>query len=446
MITTASHRTALLAGCAIGATLLLAGCATVQSRSNKIDAATDRQSAGVTYFLPRRMVKVTATMEPVDMAKLVKARDTAAVDLATARESLAAAKKAHAKEKARLDIMKAGSAGRDGQEAAVALAKAELDLATVDVADLVATHDKAEAAVLDAATSDAKCSYDAKLELLPVDPDPGQMFVARLRHNWLRDDTAALKVSSSGLLTSGNAVATDRTGDILVEAAGIAGISSGGGSPSLLEFTEPKSGAKDCSKGPRSMTIVFDPVAEPVKTLPNDYPFTVVTTYSEGTKAAPNDAKTTADGLVGGHQGALFYRMAAPALIALQRADGSQLDASIALLPQAGPIGFVPMNSSAFVKTTDDVQFADGSLTSWSTDRPSEVLEVVRLPVKIATALVSVPAQLLSVKVDYSSKEKALAETQQTQIETQLKLQKLKLCLAKAQADGAAADTCLAAD
>jgi hypothetical protein len=447
MVTTVSHRTAPLGS--VCAALLLAGCATVQSRSTAITAATDRDTAGVTYFLPQRLVKVTATMEPVDLAKLIKSRDAAAVDLAAAREVLATTKKTHARAKAVLDAMPEDATGRDGQESAVAIAKAELDLATVDVADLVGDHDKFEAAVRDTVASGAQCTYDAKLELLPIAPDPEQMFIARLRHNWLRDDTATLKVSSAGLLTSGNAVAADRTGDILVEAAGVVGISGGppGGMKSMRVGDEPTK--VDCSKGPRSITEVFDPVLQTSHPLPNDYPFTVVTTLPAGlTQASAStqeaSARTIANGLVKGGQGALFYRSAAPVTIVLKRADGSQLDASVALLPQAGPIGFVPMNSSAFVKTTDDVQFVDGSLTSWSTDRPSEVLEVVRLPVKIATALVSVPAQLLSVKVDYSSKAKSLAEAQQAQIETQLKLQKLKLCLA--QADGAAPDKCLAAD
>lgn len=452
MVITGSYRIALLQGAALCAALILPGCATVQSRSTAIAEPTTEESAGMTYFLPRRLAKLTATRGPADVAKLIKARDAAAVDLAAARDVLASAKKAHAKAKAVLDTMPEDAAGRRKQEGVVALAKAELDLATEDVAGLLNDHEALELAVRDAQASSGQCIYEAKLELLPAEPDPDRRFIARLRHNWLRDDNATLKVNSAGLLTSGNAVAADRTGDILVEAAGIIGVSQGGGPEVATKgFVESKSKeAPDCRK---SQTVIrfFDPVEEPNLELGGGFPLRVVSTFAVGPEghAPGSGSKEVADRLVAARQGALFYRSPAPVKLVLERLDGgksSVLDAAVALLPQAGPIGFIPMNSAAFVKTTDDVQFEDGSLASWTTDRPSEVLEVVRLPVKIATALLSAPAQLLSVKVDYSSKAKSLAESQQAQMETQLKLQKLKLCVAQARTDGAPLDKCLSAD
>ncbi len=102
--------------------------------------------------------------------------------------------------------------------------------------------------------------------------------------------------------------------------------------------------------------------------------------------------------------------------------------------PQAGPISYIPTNSSAFVKTVDDVTFVDGSIASWAPERPSEVLEIVRLPVKIATAIISVPAQLLSLRVDYSSKAQSLAEQQAAEIAASKSLSTLQKCLSDAQA------------
>jgi hypothetical protein len=113
------------------------------------------------------------------------------------------------------------------------------------------------------------------------------------------------------------------------------------------------------------------------------------------------------------------------------------------MIPQAGPVSYIPMHSSAFVKTVDDVQFQDGAIKSWSRERPSEVLEIVRLPVKVATSIISVPAQLLSVRVDYSSKAKSLADNQQAQIKSAQSMAILQACLAAAGSDQTAQLACL---
>jgi hypothetical protein len=71
------------------------------------------------------------------------------------------------------------------------------------------------------------------------------------------------------------------------------------------------------------------------------------------------------------------------------------------------------------------------------------VLEVVRLPVKIATAIISVPAQLLSLRVDYSSHAKALADQQAAEITSAKTLSKLQKCLNDAEAAGSDGLACL---
>ena len=95
----------------------------------------------------------------------------------------------------------------------------------------------------------------------------------------------------------------------------------------------------------------------------------------------------------------------------------------------------IPFKSSMFVKTVTDAQFADGSISSWGAERPSEALELFRLPVRMATALISVPAQLLSLKVDYSSKAKALQEAQQAEIQSAERSRLVQACVVTARAE-----------
>lgn len=132
----------------------------------------------------------------------------------------------------------------------------------------------------------------------------------------------------------------------------------------------------------------------------------------------------------------LFYRTNAPVVLKLLQTDGGSnvpIAGALMSLPQAGPVSYIPMHSSAFVKTVDTVQFTDGSLTSWSAERPSEVLEIVRLPVKVLSSVVSVAAQIVSVKVDYSTKTKALLDAQKAQMQADADRAKLLGCLAAAQ-------------
>ena len=82
-----------------------------------------------------------------------------------------------------------------------------------------------------------------------------------------------------------------------------------------------------------------------------------------------------------------------------------------------------------FVKTVNDVKFEDGVIKSWTTERPSEALEIVRLPVKILKAFISVPTEIVKLHIDLSSEDASLAQKQIAQIEAQKQLAALEKCL-----------------
>ena len=325
-------------------------------------------------------------------------------------------------------------------------------LALDEVTKLQEAYRAAIDTLRDAPATGATCVYTAKLELLAAQPDVRFRFVARLNHNWLRDDTTKLGVNEFGLLTSANAVATDRTGDILAEGAGAIAAVGGGASRPFYSQRVGAPATADCAKG--QIVLMFDPASPDAVDRLNleaqlaNYPYRVEVRGPVPSSAQAPAVAALADRLQRNRTGAIFYRSPVPmTLILSDKIDGDWrvTDSSIAMIPQAGPISFVPMNSSAFVKTVDDVQFADGAVTSWSTDRPSEVLEVVRLPVKIATAVIQAPAQLLSLRVDYSSKDKALVEAQQADIVARQQMLQLRQCLDKARMNGTDPAACLPA-
>jgi len=453
---------------------VLAGCATVQSRPESTTPTLAKDAAGVTYFLPRKLVKLTVSRAPVDIAKLKKARDGASSDLEAANKLKGEKKDAAEHEAAILDQLASDAAGRQDQVKRLELARAEQAQAEADAADATKAFEKAASAYLAALGGDASggCTYEAKLDLQPASADRDHRYVGVLRHNWLRDDTFKLAVNPAGLLASANIVAADRTGDILVEAAGAySALARGGGATVAAEVVPDQ---LDCGD-PKSIVLLFDPtnsdeldeIALRLKTA--NYPFQVgprwdsqnhrtndiptgaeVETARSTRKAAAalviSADKTNAEAIYKAYKGALFYRSPVPTLVTLERNVNNTwhvVDSAMVVLPQAGPISYIPANSSAFVKTVDDVVFVDGMVASWSPDRPSEVLEIVRLPVKVATAIISVPAQLVSLRVDYSSKAKSLADSQASEIAAQKSLAKLRACLAEAKVAGEDGTACL---
>lgn len=438
------------------AALLVTGCATVQSKPVKVGADFDEHVApGLTYFLPKRMMKLTIVRSPIEEEKVRKTRDAKKAALEAAVSAREAAKTELTAAQAGLaGITSVPDTGQAGRAAALAKAAERVVKAEGDLAAAKAAEEAAAAALATAqanleqvlAAGDAKCIYTAKLELLPAQPDPDYRFVARLAHNWFRDDTVKLGVNTSGLLTSANVVAVDRTGDIIVEAAGaFAGIKAGG--IKAMGGLTPK--VETCLAG--QVMDIFDPMAvQEDYPAPGGYPFTV--------KVEPMGARPLA-GLASrvdlrasqlnrSKVGALFYRTPLPVKVVLSRTDAgvpTPIDASIVMLPQAGPVTYLPMNSSMFVKTVSDVTFSDGMVTAWSTDRPSEALEVVRLPLKVLTAVIEVPAQLLSLKVDYSTKDQAMVDAQANEIIVRQRLAGLKACLDVAERDGTDPGACLPA-
>jgi len=453
-----------LAAALLSTSLLSAGCATVQSLPKDTDAKLDSDAAGLTYFLPTKLAKLTVTRAPIEPEAEAKALEAATLAVQAAKADVALKFSAAENEQPQQDELDA-----DAEALKAAQARSQKQLKAIE-----ANAEKAGKAY-EEALQNASCAYTGKLELLPAQADTSHRYVAQLRHNWLRDDTVKLAVTPAGLLSSLNVVAADRTGDVLVEAAGaLAGLSSkGAASKSTYSGRKwPKDRQPACGE-PQTLIQIFDPASESErkKVAANlsgaGYPLRVgpvtqdplantrgVDPEPVGPTAEPTQHgggagtghKAVAEESLKADRGAIFYRSPIPVMLTLERKVGDQwhvTDALLAQLPQAGPISYIPTNASAFVKTVDDVVFSDGVITSWSRERPSEVLWALSIPVKVATAMISVPAQILSLRVEYSSKAKALADQQVAEIASTKTLSKLQKCLKDAQDAGTDGMSCL---
>lgn len=459
--------------------VLLSSCATIRSTPR----SANELASGVTYYLPKRDIKITAERKLLKKDDLQKVIATKKTELETVSASI---KTLEASIKTANDRLKIASVQASAD--AVATLKEELAIATADLelakgrktsVDTEIKTAEASLRILEAAPANSCAfSYSAAIELLAPVADTRFRLVADAFHSPLRDDDTKLAVNAAGLFSTANVVAADRTGDILVEiASAFSGLGGGVGDPlAAFDGGSQLADPGECAKLPTKFAYRLDPSSRAERDNANGelkdagFPFRVQVPAMVG---GYDFADTIADRQrIGGsaqdktypindalrHQGmngALFYRTALPQTIILRQCttgtlcapegtDSVPIDATVTMLPQIGPVSYIPMRSSAFVKTVDDVVFDNGMLVSWNASRPSEVLEVVRLPVKVLKSIVSVPAEIFKLRIDLSDQQKGLAASQQAQMAAQAKLAKIQTCVDAAGANKDAAMTCFA--
>jgi len=124
-------------------------------------------------------------------------------------------------------------------------------------------------------------------------------------------------------------------------------------------------------------------------------------------------------------------------------------------LPQAGPIGFVQPMGSSFTEDSDTLMFQNGLLTDWNTDRKSSVAEIAKLPVEVAKQIITVPSELLTLRMarvdDVVNLENSIAMLESDRVSdreaalaAQIRLQLLEACIAAASGNQTALNECIA--
>lgn len=88
-------------------------------------------------------------------------------------------------------------------------------------------------------------------------------------------------------------------------------------------------------------------------------------------------------------------------------------------LPNSSPPELLPLMGTAFARRDFDTEFQNGLLLSHKEERPSEAMSIVAIPYDIIKAIIAVPAEIISLKVNYSSNEKELVEMQTKLLQAQ---------------------------
>ena len=438
------------------------------------DPVSDASATGVAYGLPRAMLRIKA------QRKQISAKDAA--KLKSAAES--------AQTKANEWSVKLNEA-LDAQEIAAANAKQDstmkddFERALTEADTVVKSTKELSTAAADAAKR-AKAAADAAvvgeyedtvaITELPYYADPDARYVANLNHWISRDDEMKITVKD-GLLTSANSISTDRTKDIILEL--VKGVTAFVRPPSPFRALA-ATGAKPQPKPECKeflITLDFDPTDSTPPLSGNNLPPDgrrsarwATKVLSESTYGAvqldvgPSTSQrsagpgttnalipapstgTTSQGKGTGLPG-LAYRMLSPYWINVVISDGAgcslgsppQIQTTTFLLPDPSQTFVLPSEAGAFTKSVSTHGFKNGIPTDFSTNRPSELLAIASLPLDIARAIISVPTDLIKLKVDYNNEAEALVKAKAGIADNQLKLLKSQYDLDKAIKDQEAA-------
>lgn len=80
----------------------------------------------------------------------------------------------------------------------------------------------------------------------------------------------------------------------------------------------------------------------------------------------------------------------------------------------------LPITRTAFAKTTNEMTISNGIINSNKITRPSPINGFVQIPINIAKAVVSIPAQLIQIRINNNTNEKNLLKSEKEKLEYEL--------------------------
>ncbi len=452
------------------ATLVAVALATLTSCTGPIvlseSAADDNAIGVVSYYLPDRLHSLSFTREFIETeahSNFFNRRK--ALEGALAAHEVLAAQQAQAK--ARLD------SDPRSPELKMELARIEalIPVATAAFEAARSANDAATKLFNDSHNLANNCGFTDAFVLAPHGyvSHTGIKFSARLNHSIGRSDTLTLSTTSSGLLDSGNSVASDQSVEIIKAIASLVGASGGlegalfahasANAPQALNGakdagSESQKGAAACLKrNPFSHADLIDMADSSRLAAFQDVLAQQGALYqlsvrnSDGSilnvgDQAPRCKKKKSTGESGsGSQsatsipesstfscGGLFYRRNLPYLL-YARSNAKPAAILLFEMPNASSTEFVGYPTGALTDSKYTIDFDHGMLTSYKAERPSELLAGMTLPLNVVKAILSVPKDLLTLRYDNLDKQSDLSAAEVEALKQAYFLQQARLGL-----------------
>ena len=395
---------------------------------------------GIAYFLPRQLARVTVKRSSKTLADKIG-------DVGKKQLALTAANAAHAAAEADL-VQVTQALAKNPEDARIR------DLLLEERTRIIKRRDDAKKAAEDAAKAH-QAAIDAVtamkvdtvgnditvlVELLPPSADPNYGFRLSPQHNVFRDDEQKIEITAAGLLTSTDITATDRTGDFLVELAGIAGAAlavakDAGGSPctmpeqviSIVDLTNEADMARLASDL-RCMRVKLSVAGSP------------------GEQVKPLSLTAPAQGI--------FYRTPIEVPVRIEHCpdqcaagDWVLREVRYLPLPQAGPISMLPQNAGIMTKTRYQLGFKDGILVKYDASRPSEAIRIAETPMRMIDSFFGGISKVISLRTGYNDELSEMSASDLARLQSLARneavLDEFEKCAAEKRAAGNSILPCL---
>jgi hypothetical protein len=418
---------------------VLTGCATLITRPLS-ETSEIEKNKGISYCLPKRLHKVHLTATPGNRA-LEEAKnklESAAALKAEAKKELDAAKKAREKAETEYKTAKKLDDGTPAFKKKLGELEADLATKTFEYKLMMGLAKEGELTfnllvdeVEALSTVNNKTSI-ISIKIEPQDPvaDDKNQLIAKPNHWMTRDDTWDLTTDAQGLLTSADNTSIDRTGDIVLKiaqaiAAGVSGsplpsvksiiptdLIPGKEIPKEVEYLVDFSKRDDISQVDNWLCNWGYKIE--VSGYKNTYPQTAETDPGKNNNdtGSAKSLQLNSSGVNG-----LVYRRELPYKVQVCKKNNSLSDNNskkgcdmpIAVfniqMPNLSPYSVVEFNASFFTTTKNSVKFDKGFLISSHQERPSELLGLVSLPAEFTKSYLKMLTEIISLKIDYSTKE-----------------------------------------
>ncbi len=261
--------------------------------------------------------------------------------------------------------------------------------------------------------------YDITLTRYTV-PDMENPICLNFKHSNSADDDYDVTISTTGLIQSVNSVNTDKSLDIALKTVELVGtIAKAASLPGSVALAYRAAEIDEPDESLEEPIINLDAVYDYQALIGGK---NILENYEYKNKAAlnmnlilsltslagdkfPQHKQATYQNLSGN---SFYYKGLVPHTLKLD--FGLQTYEDIVYLPDNSPVFSYDLTRGALVKKTTNLTFTDGMLTSVAIENPSELLAAVEFPLEILKAIIAVPAELLTFKVEnYNAQTNAYA-------------------------------------
>jgi hypothetical protein len=262
------------------------------------------------------------------------------------------------------------------------------------------------------------------LTQLPLLPDNNNVLVAKINKNALSSDTFELKTTRNGLLSGGMGQSEGQLDDIFVSlASAFAHVKATSRKPIKMKPKAPQAAKPDsdsCSilkEDAFEYTIDVNHSAAFKKLnakMPAEcfaYRVEPVTPLPAADCEVKDYLQISANKTYGYYDGLLYPRVSVVQFDVIKLRQGTEPELVVhSFFPEiinACQLGVLPINKALFANEDHEFEFNDGLLTRYKTEGSSEVTAFLGMFPAAAQSLISIPAEILQLRVNYQSKEKA---------------------------------------